>query len=64
MRHQLRSRTIRRPRAVLAAAVGITTLLLAAPAAAGCSPLDELPAVGVPGAPPDLTWLTRSVEQK
>lgn len=49
MTHALRSITAHRPRAVLLATVGITTLLLAAPAAAGCSPLDDLPTVVVPG---------------
>lgn len=58
MRHQFRSIT-HRPRAVLLAAVGVTAALMAAPAAAGCSPLDELPPVGVPAVPdpsvPDLS---------
>lgn len=48
MTQHLRSITTRRPRAILLAVVGVTTLLLAAPAAAGCSPLDELPPVAVP----------------
>jgi hypothetical protein len=51
MTHQLHSNTTRRLRAVLVASVGIATLLLAGPAAAGCSPLDELPSVGVPALP-------------
>lgn len=51
MTHQLRSITTRRPRAALVAAVGIITLLLVGPAAAGCHPLEELPPVGVPALP-------------
>ena len=50
MTTSLRSTTTRRTRAVVLAAVSIT-LLVAGPAAAGCSPLDELPAVGVPAVP-------------
>lgn len=47
MTPRLRSMTPHRPRAVLMAAVGVL-LLLAPPAAANCSPLDELPTVVVP----------------
>ena len=51
MPHQLRSVITRRPRATLAAVGVISTLLIAGPAAAGCTPLDELPTVPVPTAP-------------
>lgn len=56
MTHRLRSTTTCRPRATLLATVGIAMLLLAAPATANCTPLDELPpvvlpSVGVPAAP-------------
>lgn len=63
MTHQLGSIATRRPRAVLVAAVGITALLLAGPAAAGCSGLDELPPVGVPEAPEVSQVLEVSVDE-
>lgn len=53
--HPLRAITVRGPRAVLVATVGLTTLLLAGPAAAGCGPLDDAPTVGVPAAPSAAT---------
>lgn len=51
MPQKLRSVSTRRPRATLAAVGVVTTLLIAGPAAAGCTPLDELPVVSVPTAP-------------